>query len=297
MKISVIIPAHNSEKYVGTAIESCLAQTYAPHEIIVADDASTDSTVEIASSYGERVRIVRLLENQGPSGARNAAIKTAVGDWLAFLDADDWFLPDKLAQQRQCALKNGEAILVYSGFRTSLNGVEVPARFRPPIVLWPMLRYRCAMLISTVILRRDVFDSIGGFDPILRGVEDWDLFVRLARRYSVQAFAAVPEPLTIYRVTPGSLSSDAERTFNRHASLMEKRLLDGTSGLPRVAWRRWISAFQHYDAALALRHEGSRLDLRFLVRSLLLWPFPNSLLPLRRYKVFASMVLQHLRRT
>src|SRR4029077_12607357 len=120
-----------------------------------------------------------------------------------------------------------------------------------------------------------------------------DLWIRLAMRYSIRAFAAVPEPLAIYRRTPGSQSSGAMRTFKRHALLLEKRLLDGTSGLSRMAWRRWISAFQYYDAAIALREEGSRLDLEFLVRSLMCWPFPTSLAPLKRYKVFASMIVQH----
>ena len=159
-----------------------------------------------------------------------------------------------------------------------------------------MLRYRCAFHIGTVLLRRSVFDAIGGFDRTLRGVEDWDLWIRLAGRYSVRLFAAVPEQLAVYRMTAGSLSSDAMRMHQRRASLLDRRLLDGTSGLSRALWRRWISAFQHYDVALALREEGSHSDLHYLAKSFAFWPFPGATIPARRYKVMAAMLQQHLLR-
>jgi glycosyltransferase involved in cell wall biosynthesis len=294
MKISVIIPAYNAQAYIRTAIESCLQQTYPPHEIIVADDASADSTSEVAASFGGNVRVLRLRQNSGPSTARNEAIKLATGDWLAFLDADDWFFPEKLARQRQCSLENTGAILIYSAFETSLNGIERPARFYPPQVLWPMLRYRCAFHIGTVLLRRDAFDSVGGFDPTLRGGEDWDLWIRLARKSSVASFAAVSEPLAVYRTTPGSFCSDSMRIFKWRKSLLETRLLDGTVGLSKALWRQWILAFQYYDVALALREEGSSSDLQYLVKSLLAWPFPSATVPGNRYKIMAVMLRQHL---
>ena len=173
IKISVIIPAYNAEKYIAKAIVRCLSQTDPPHEIIVVDDGSTDGTAAVAESFPLPVRVIRLTENMGLSVARNRAIQASSGDWIAFLDADDWFLPEKLERQRRSAQENPQAVLIYTRFLTSKEGVEAPARFNPPDKLWPMLRYRCAFHVGTVALRREAFDAVGGFDPSLRGVEDW----------------------------------------------------------------------------------------------------------------------------
>ena len=124
VKFSVIIPAYNAERYIRKAVESCLGQTYAPYEIIVIDDASTDSTAAIAESFPSPVRVIRLAKNSGVSVARNRGVEASTGDWLAFLDADDWFLAEKLELQRRCALKNENAVLIYTRFLSSLDGVE-----------------------------------------------------------------------------------------------------------------------------------------------------------------------------
>lgn len=296
MKISVVMPAYNAERYIRTAIESCLNQTFAPHEIIVIDDVSSDRTAAVAESFPPPVRVVRLTENMGPAAARNRGIQVSTGDWLAFLDADDWFLPEKLELQRRCALENEHAVLIYTAFFSSLDGVESPARFVPPSKLWPMLRYKCAFHVCTVALRRDAFDEVGGFNPSARGTEDWDLWLRLAARYSVRRFAAVTEPSAVYRMTPGSLSSNALRMFKERARLIEGSCLFGTNGLSKHVWRRKILAFLHFDASMALREEGSLLDLPFILTSIAFWPLPWKELPLRRYKVAAVMVQQHIAR-
>lgn len=296
MKFSVIIPAYNAEPYIARAIESCLSQTCPPHEIIVVDDGSTDGTAEVAKSFSPPVRLITLAENVGVPSARNRGAEAATGDWLVFLDADDWFLPRKLELQQRCALQNEHAVLIYTGFLTSRDGVESPARFVPPSKLWPQLRYRCPFHVATVALRRDAFDAVGGFDPARQVSEDLDMWLKLVDKYSVAMFAAVPEPLAVYRTTPGSLSSNAMRLFKAKAGLIENRCLMGTSGLSRRVWRRRILAFMHYDASIALREEGSRLDLPFIFKSIALWPFPWSELPMKRYKVAAVMVKQHLSR-
>jgi glycosyltransferase involved in cell wall biosynthesis len=294
MKISVIIPAYNAAPYISKAIESCFAQTEPPHEIVVADDGSSDETAAIAERFGSPVRVVRLPQNVGLPAARNAAVAASTGDWLAFLDADDWFLPEKLERQRTCAAQNPGAVLIYSSFRTSLNGVEAPVRLAPPSQLWPLMRYRCVFPVHATLLRRDAFEAVGGFNPALRVVEDWDLWLRIIERYSLKSFAAVPEELAVYRVTPGSLSSSAMRMHKGRASLVESRCLQGLSGFARHLWRRKIRAFQNYDVSLALREEGSPLYLRYVVKSIAAWPFPGGITPMRRYKVAAVMAKQRL---
>jgi glycosyltransferase involved in cell wall biosynthesis len=294
MKISVIIPAYNAERYIGKAIESCLGQTYAPHEIIVIDDASTDGMAAVAESFPSSVRVIRLARNMGVSVARNRGVQASTGDWIAFLDADDWFLPEKLELQRRCALKHERAVIIYTGFRIlSVSGKESSGWFVPPGKLRPMLRYRCPIHLSTVALRRDAFDSVGGFDPSLWIGQDWELWLRLAARYSVELFAATPEPLAVYRRVAGSLSSSALRYLNIHLSMIDPGCLYGTSGAHRRLWRRRIEAFMHYDAALALREEGSLQDLSVILKSIALFPFPVSGMPMKRYMVAAVMAKQH----
>jgi glycosyltransferase involved in cell wall biosynthesis len=292
MKISVIIPAYNAELYIAKAIESCLSQSYAPHEIIVVDDASTDGTAVIAESFPQPARVICLSENMGVSVARNRGVQASTGDWLAFLDADDWFLPEKLELQRRCALQNPHAELIYTGYRIiSCDGSEYDGRFFWPSELMPMLRYRSRLCACSVMLRRDAFDAVGGFDPALRTAEDWDMWLRIAARYSVDLFAAVPEPLAVYRRVAGSLSSSAMRLFRQRHQIIKSSCLFGTSGVSRFLWRRKISAFNYYDTAESLRDDGSLSYLPFMLKSFVLWPFPCFAMP-NRYKVAIVMAMQ-----
>lgn len=293
VKISVIIPAFNAEPYITKAIESCLQQTEPPHEIIVSDDRSTDRTAEVAERYSGRVRVVRLEKNCGIAVARNRAVQAATGDWLAFLDADDWFFPRKLELQRRCIQENPKAALVYSGHRViHSDGSDGDDRFVRPAELQLELRYRCPFHVGSVILRRDALDEVGGFDPDLRRGEDWDLWLRIADRFSLAAFAAVPEPLVAYLERPGSLSWNAIAMYDARVAIADSRGLYRTSGIARFLLRRRIRAFINYDSAVALREHGSQEFLKFILRSLVFWPFPNKMMPPGRYKTALIMCLQ-----
>lgn len=297
MKISIIIPAYNAERYIAKALESCLSQTYAPHEIIVIDDASADGTVAIAESFPSPVRVIRLAENMGVSVARNRGIQASTGDWIAFLDADDWFLPEKLECQRYCILENPRAVLIYTGYcMIGIDGAETNGQFFCPRELWPRFRYRNGILLSSILLRRDAFDAVGGFNPAFRTAQDWDFLLRIVARYSVESFAAVPKPLLVYRRVAGSLSSSAMRYFRQRVPIIKSSCLLGTAGISRILWRWRISAFNYYDTSIALREEGSPLDLLFILTSIALWPFPCDGMPIKRYMAAAIMVKQHLHR-
>jgi glycosyltransferase involved in cell wall biosynthesis len=295
VKISVVIPAYNAEQYIRTAIESCLHQTYAPIEIIVVDDGSTDGTAAVAESFPSPVRVVRLPENMGLPTARNRGVQASTGDWVALLDADDWFLPEKLERQRRCALENRQAALIYTGFLIiAVGGAECDGLFIPPCDLMPMLRYRNRMSVSSVLIRRDVFDVLEGFDPNLRAAEDWDLWLRIAAHYSVEVFAAVPEQLVVYRRVPGSLGASAMRFFHVRKSIMKSSCLFGTSGVSRALWRRRILAFNYFDTAQSLREEGSLSYLPFMLMSFVLWPFRCMAMP-NRWKTAIVMGMQTCR--
>jgi glycosyltransferase involved in cell wall biosynthesis len=290
--ISIVIPAYNAEKYIRRAIESCLSQTFAPIEIIVVDDASTDSTTSVVESFSSPVRLIRLSENMGVSIARNRGVEASTGNWIAFLDADDWFLPEKLERQRRCLLEHEQAVLIYTGFRiVTVDGSECYGRFLSPNEIWPMLRYRNRLLLSTVAVRRDAFDNVEGFNPALRVAQDWDLWLRIAVRYSVELFAAVPEPLVMYRRVAGSLSSNTMRYFHVRKSIIKSSCLFGTSGVSSVLWRRRILAFNYFDTAQSLREEGSLSYLPFMLMSFVLWPFPCIAMT-SRWKVTIAMAMQ-----
>lgn len=295
MKISVIIPAHNAEPYVAQAIESCLRQTCLPEEIIVVDDGSTDGTAEIAQSYPSPVRVLRLQENMGVSVARNEGVAAATGDWLAFLDADDQFLPDKLELQQRQIFANPVAVLIYAGFRIiGLNAIEQIGRYYPPCELEWRLRYHMCLLQSTVLLRKDAFLSIGGFDPALRAAQDWDLCLRILNRFTSEGFAAVEKPLVLYCRTPGSLSSNPMRYFNLRHGIIEKQSLHRATGISKTLLRRRIEAFNAWDTAIAVRENGSAEDISFMLKSLILWPLPGKMLRMKRYKFALVMSMQHL---
>ena len=243
------------------------------------------------------VKVIRLSKNMGVTTARNSGVRVSTCDWIAFLDSDDWFLPEKLELQRRCALENEHAVLIYTGVREiAIDGSEAASRFVSPGELWPMLRYLSGIDggSSAVALRREAFESVGGFDPSLRVCEDWDLWLRLALRYSVKTFACVPKVLAVYRRVPESNGSNAMRYFHARSQMLEKVCLQGTAGPSRLLWRHCISAYQYYTTSIALREEGSPLDLKFVLKSIALWPLPWREMSAKRYKVAAVMAIRHL---
>jgi glycosyltransferase involved in cell wall biosynthesis len=211
--VSVVIPAYNSASTLSRSIDSVLAQTWAAREIIVVDDGSTDATANVIASYGDRVRGIRQA-NAGPSAARNRGIEAAHGEYVAFLDADDYWLPAKL--ERQVALLAAQPEL---GFCSTATRVVDPAGTH--VGDWPcsevegplletLFMHSAAVSGSTsgVLARRALLQAAGGFDENLRGFEDPDLWIRLAAR---TGYACIPEALTVVVRTPASVSANLPR--------------------------------------------------------------------------------------
>lgn len=188
MHISVIIPVRDRVELVGRAINSVIAQSHRDFELIVVDDGSVDGTADrVQSEYGERLELLRLPQSKGVSAARNHGIGVARGEWLAFLDSDDAWHPDKLAQQVHGLQKSGLRVC-HTDEIWIRNGVRVNAHkhhqkhggwiFSQALPL-------CAMSPSSLVLHRDVFEAIGLFDECLPACEDYDLFLRLTCRFEV----------------------------------------------------------------------------------------------------------------
>ncbi|HJT77353.1 MAG TPA: glycosyltransferase [Gemmataceae bacterium] len=229
--VSVVTPTYNYAAFLGDAVRSALAQTYADVEVLVVDDGSTDDTEAVVAALGERVRFFRQ-DRAGPSAARNRAILQARGAYVAFLDADDRWLPAKLARQVALMESDPRLVLSYTDFcrgeadRPRLADYDHRATGD---VFYPLLRQNF-IHTSTVLLRRDALARAGLFDPSLRGSEDLELWLRLAR---VGAVGCVEEVLTAVRQHETNTTLSLE--FARHRARTTRLLLARYGDDPRAA--------------------------------------------------------------
>src|SRR5262249_1621023 len=210
--VAAIIPTFNARAFVARGLDSVLAQTVPLDEVVVADDGSTDGTADfVEERYGGRVRVLRLPRHN-VGRARNQAVHATRADWLAFLDADDTWMPEKNRRQLDHAAAHPEIAWISSdGAFVEEGRVLRPSwlsdYFDPvrPLQggLYALLAERCFVLISSMMVRRDAFVDAGGFRDDMPNALDWDLWFRLAAR---QPGAVIAEPLIHYFRTPGSLS-------------------------------------------------------------------------------------------
>ena len=223
-EVSVIIPTYNSAALIGDAIRSVLTQTYPNFEIIVVDDGSTDETAAVVQVIGDpRIRYI-WQSNQGLAGARNTGIHTATGRYVAFLDADDLFLPKKLAQQVQALDSQPETGLVAGGYLFVDKAGKPLAerrnwRHRPHLDLRTWL-YGCPVIVNAVLVRREWLVQVGGFDPTLHRVEDRDLWLRLAYRGCHMAWT--PHVVCAYRIHMGQMVRDGRSQKETTLAIMDK---------------------------------------------------------------------------
>lgn len=196
--VSVIIPTYNRRELVREAVASALAQREVDAEVIVIDDGSTDGTAAALETFGRRIRR-RQQRARGVSAARNAGARLATGEWLAFLDSDDLWHPAKLRRQLAFHARAPALRASQTGELWIRNGVRVnPCRHhqKPDGDIFAASVARCVVSPSAVMLRRDLFESLGGFDEGLPVCEDYDLWLRLGARVPV---GLLDEPLVVKR--------------------------------------------------------------------------------------------------
>ncbi len=196
--ISVVIPTFNRAHCLREAIDSVLLQQYAPIELIVVDDGSTDDTPALLAAYGSRLTVIRQA-NSGVSAARNAGIRAASGNLIAFLDSDDRWLPEKAACQAVFFQRHPEAMICQTEEIWIRNGIRVNPRrvHRKPSgwIFIPSLAL-CLVSPSAVMMRRELFDAIGWFDESLPACEDYDLWLRTSLHYPIHC---IDRPLIVKR--------------------------------------------------------------------------------------------------
>jgi glycosyltransferase involved in cell wall biosynthesis len=256
-EVSVVIPTHNRRDLLKLALHTALWQQDVNLEVIVVDDGSTDDTATVVAGVEDpRVRLIRHEESQGVSAARNRGIAEARGEWIAFLDDDDLWAPDKLSSQLEAA-RSGHAIWAYVG-SVNIDGSQRVHGGSPPIPpeqlaallpRWNPMPGGC----SNVLVRTDVVRDLVGFDIALRILADWDLWLRVLS-VGVPAFAS--RPLMAYRIHPANMSSDTE------GMLAELEVMERHHG---STFDR--AGFSRYMARRSLQMGKRREALRLLLRA------------------------------
>jgi glycosyltransferase involved in cell wall biosynthesis len=224
---SIVIPAYNAERYLGEAIESVLAQDYSPLETIVVDDGSSDGTAAAARSYPEVKLIVQ--ENAGPAAARNRGFAASRGEFVAFHDADDTLPPEKLSVQIGEMLADPAVGCVVAEQELQIEeGAELPfwAEGSEVPTVMPARPEELAdepdIHTMTMVMRREVFEQVGGFDEEMRAAEDFDWLLRAAEQ-GIE-IRRLPRVLLRRRVHPASLTQDAAAGRAGHFLALKKRI-------------------------------------------------------------------------
>jgi glycosyltransferase involved in cell wall biosynthesis len=242
-QVSVVIPAYNRERTVRAAVDSALAQQDVVVEVIVVDDGSQDRTAAVVETIEDpRISLVRQ-SNRGVSAARNAGIRSARGEWVAFLDSDDVWLPQKLSRQLDrmaeapgCMASQTSAYLVDDDLRP----IRLKRCVQVEDPLLTFLRFQNLPAAgSSWIVKRDLLGTIGGFDPTLERIEDWDFSLRIAR------FAkplCIDEPLTLYRYNADNRSHDVDLHVAAGLTILARVFADATLPAEFHAHRREVYA-------------------------------------------------------
>jgi glycosyltransferase involved in cell wall biosynthesis len=288
-KVSVVIPTYRHRDYILETLTSVFRQTFQDYEVIVVNDGSPDDTAQVLAPLVCQGRI-RYLEqpNAGQGAARNRGIREAQGQYVALLDDDDLWPPDKLAWQVQALEAAPEVVLVFGPevhFRDGdVRGEAVP-RVPAPVqqrqapagdCLADFLRRNRIMSVGQTLIRGAALRALGGFDEAIWGADDYELFLRLARR---GRFVFEPHVALFYRRHPHNASRNVWRLYKNCCAVRHKHL--GVVPPPRLAGLWWTNLV-HYrrsfarkmiaEAVFCVRHGRGRLAAGLLGRALWIWP-------------------------
>lgn len=259
-RVSVLIPSYNHARYLPAALESVFAQTYADYEIVAVDDGSTDNSVEVLRSYGERIRFF-VQSNRGTYPTLNHCIAESRGDYLAILNSDDLWAPTKLEKQVAMLDSHPGVGLVHTGG----HFIDSEGNLQPGNPLgfeWPRTPtgniiealVRCNKIIaSSVLIRRVCFEKLGGFREDLFGSGDWEMWFRVALEYDI---GYIDEPLTMYRVHGSNASFQHRRVYEDDVKVRTETIHANEA-------RLWQRATSPQAMRLALAHSYACLGTEY----------------------------------
>lgn len=300
--IAVIIPTYNSMKYFRETLDSVFLQTLQPDEILVNDDASSDGTPDFAEQYGPEfarqhgrtvppIRVFRRGPGQRQTGSRNYAATQTECEWIAFLDHDDLWEPNKLERQMSELARHPEADLCYTSLVTFTQEGERIEIQKTPLVppadgIRKALFHSTTFLPSGVVVRRRRFLETGGFDTKYKVAEDWELWLRMLK--AGFRFAACPEPLVKFRIHPNNQSRNALASLDEAMDILKRHVIP-----MQPAGTRWLYYMKTRSAHESAAAQAMRLNRDpqckwMMLRSLARFPFND----FPRYKMFAHMLLK-----
>jgi glycosyltransferase involved in cell wall biosynthesis len=258
--VSVIIPNYNYAKFVREAIDSALSQTYGNIEVIVVDDGSEDDSREILRSYSTKIKAV-YQKNAGVSAARNNGVSVSAGKYVAFLDADDVWLPEKIEKQVNLFEKDADLGLVHVGVEdidSKGNSLEINLNGLTGWVSHEFLLFQQSVVLgggSGFMVSRRVFDEVKGFDLQFLTTADWDLFYRISCLYQI---GFVPEVLLKYRVHGANMHGNIPRMEREILLGYEKAFSDKDEKIQKI--RRVAYGNLHQVLAGSYFREGQYLN-------------------------------------
>ncbi len=272
--VSVIITSYNYGRFLGGAIESVLAQTYSPLDIVVVDDGSTDETATVARSYAARGVAYVSTPRVGAARARNAGIGLTAGPLVAFLDADDTWLPNKIERQVAHLGQHPEVALVSCHAyacdeqmqrESIVHAAEEPSRW----MLERLLVHNVVLNPTCVLVRRPALERVGGFSD-LRKWEDWDTWLRIAK---LSRLGFIPEVLADVRRHHRGLSpQDGYEHLALDQAIFDRHIMDVASPWKRRVLRRRARSVSYFHVARLMADHDRGAARRFSVRALLLDP-------------------------
>jgi glycosyltransferase involved in cell wall biosynthesis len=274
--VSIVIPAYNREKTLKRAVESVLIQTIQDIELIVVDDVSIDNTVAVAKELTRsdpRVRLIQSTSHRGAQAARNLGARDAHGDWLCFLDSDDYMLPASVEVRLRLAHDRGLKVVHSDGFVLRSN--QPQALFGvPPLsgFIYDELLLAPGPMFQGMIVRADAFHEMGELDEGVIAFQEWDTAIRLARRH---AFGFLPEPTFVYDCTgDDTISKDLTSSARGYEYVVNKHRFE----IIRRLGPRTIS--QHFNIIAGCYADAAAPDLaaKAKLKSFLWWPSPRRLL-------------------
>ncbi|MFC1480364.1 glycosyltransferase family 2 protein [Candidatus Omnitrophota bacterium] len=261
---SVIIPTFNRRRFLEKAVDSVLGQTFTDLELIVIDDGSTDDTKQFISSYNDKRLTYLYQANSGVSRARNTGLEEAKGEFVAFLDSDDYWVSEKLKKTARY-IKNFPDIGIFhteeEWYRNGVHLTQMEKHRKPSGLVYKYALPLCCISISTAAVKKDIFTRVGTFDENLEACEDYDFWLRATSRYEVKL---IPEELTIKDGgRPDQLSSSIWGLDRFRIKALEKMLSSGllTSGDYKITLKEFEKKCSIFASGAQKRNKKEEAEL------------------------------------